>query len=148
MFAEGMAQEETRMAGVRYREAVKDAPFLRIPDVCGILAIGVSDVTVDMIAVYKKMVSRRILFWRRKCSRRNPTSLGSGLCRLAEGTKHGHHDLESCFGHVSVTFEHHSHHDHHLQSDLPVSRSDGSRLLHDARTRNAKHMKVARATQP
>jgi hypothetical protein len=100
-----MAQKETiiKDASAISRNR-KDSPFLRIPDVCGTLATGVSDVTVDIIAVYRMMVDKRILFWRCKCSSlRNPTSLGSGLSRLAEGTKHGHHDLESVTFITSIT---------------------------------------------
>lgn len=149
MLAEEMAQEEKKMAEARYREARKDSPFLRIPDVCGILAIGVSDVTVDMIVVYKMMVNERILFWRRKCSGRNPTSLGSGLLGLRKERSTAvmispRIMLGSCFRHLRSLEPSPS----SFTIRPSVSRSDGSRLLHDARTSNAKHMKVARPTQP
>ena len=144
-------KKQKQQTQARYPRAEKDSPFLRIPKVCEALATGLSDMMVDMIVVYKMMIDKRILFWRCKCSgRRNPTSLGSGLSRLAEGTKHGHHhDLESCFFHVCFGHHlHHIHHNHHLLSDLLSPVRMGSRLLHDARTRNAKHMKVVGATQP
>lgn len=114
-----------------------------MPVTCGTLATGASDVTVDMLVVCGLILDKRILFWETQMFRPKEPHKSWLWTLESVGGGSPKDTIELC----------HLHHNHHF----PRGRVSLLSLLSSERvgracstTRgpsNAKHMKVARATQ-